>query len=139
MKNGGSLKRKTPLRHGACLKPKSATTKAPERKSAMKSRGPKMTPIRKAARGQDCTLRIPGVCNGDPETVVLCHSNRLEDGKGMGIKAPDLSGCFGCYACHRVLDGAAPRPDWLSYEFLQLAFDAAVVRTHEILKKKGLI
>lgn len=139
-----SLSRKTPMKQGAAMK-SSGFAKAGKprkemrRKSQMKSKGPRMTPIRKAARGQDCTLRIPGVCNGNPETVVLCHSNRLSDGKGMGLKAPDISGCFGCHACHAVLDGAAPRPDGISYEMLQTGFDAAVARTHEILRKKGLI
>ena len=29
--------------------------------------------IRNSARGQDCALRIPGVCNFNPETTVLAH------------------------------------------------------------------
>lgn len=33
----------------------------------------KMSAIRKAARGEECTLNIAGVCSYDPETVVLCH------------------------------------------------------------------
>ena len=32
-----------------------------------------MSAIRKAARGEECTLNIAGVCSYDPETVVLCH------------------------------------------------------------------
>lgn len=108
------------------------------RAKRMKSKGPKMTPIRRAAEGQECTIQIPGVCNCDPATTVLCHDNRLSSGKGMGMKAPDTSAAFGCAACHDVLDGRRPRPDWLTYDGLLLAFDAAVVRTHEILKQKGL-
>ena len=57
---------------------------------------------RDAARGQDCTLRIPFHCNGNPETTVLCHSNRGADGKGMGIKASDDRAAFGCSSCHDV-------------------------------------
>ncbi|EIZ8685769.1 DUF1364 family protein, partial [Shigella sonnei] len=30
-----------------------------------------MVDLRKAARGQMCTVRIPGYCNHDPETSVL--------------------------------------------------------------------
>ena len=105
----------------------------------MKSKRPKMTKIRKAARGQECTLMIPGVCNRDTATVVLCHSNALADGKGMGLKAPDTAACFGCSACHDVLDGRAPRPDWLSYETLQTQFHYARERTHEVLRAEGLI
>jgi len=112
---------------------------APARKAGMKSKGPHMTPIRRAARGQDCTLSLPGVCNFDPTTTVLCHSNFLADGKGMGLKAPDTAAAFGCCACHDVLDGRRPRPTGFSPLDLEGAFYAGVRRTHEILKSKGLI
>lgn len=105
----------------------------------MKSRGPKITPIRRAARGQDCTLQILGVCNGDATTTVLCHSNRLADGKGMGLKAPDTAACFGCSSCHDVLDGRAPRPDHLTYDGLLELFDYARERTHAVLRQMGLM
>ena len=105
----------------------------------MKSRGPKMTPIRKAARGQECTLQLLGVCNGDSSTVVLCHSNRLADGKGMGLKAPDTAACFGCSACHDVLDGRVPRPSWMTKYDVDAAFDFAVLRTRETLRARGLM
>ncbi|WP_170709125.1 nuclease domain-containing protein, partial [Escherichia coli] len=29
--------------------------------------------LRKAARSRACTVRIPGVCNHNPETSVLAH------------------------------------------------------------------
>ncbi|HBS0984508.1 DUF1364 family protein, partial [Klebsiella pneumoniae] len=32
-----------------------------------------MANLRKAARGRECTVRIPGYCNGNPETSVLAH------------------------------------------------------------------
>ena len=35
--------------------------------------------------------------------VVLAHSNRLQDGKGMSLKAHDVP-CFVCGACHRLID-----------------------------------
>lgn len=114
-------------------------TQSPAKKATLKTKGPRMTPIRRAARGQDCTLRIPDVCNFNPETTVLCHSNRLADGKGMGIKAPDTEACFGCSACHDVLDGRAPRPGWLTQFVLDAAFDNARRATHLILKAMRLI
>jgi hypothetical protein len=89
-------------------------------------------------RGEECTLRIPGVCNRDPATTVLCHSNRLADGKGMGLKAPDSAACFACHACHDVLDGRRPLPANLTREQLNAGFDAAVVRTHARLREKGI-
>jgi hypothetical protein len=111
------------------------SAKPMRRTSRMKASSPTMTPARKAARGQDCTLRIPGVCNQNPETVVLCHSNRLEHGKGMGIKADDKYACFGCSSCHDVLDGRANRPDGLSHDGLQEIFDRAMNETQDLLNK----
>lgn len=32
-----------------------------------------MADLRKAARGRECQVRIPGVCNGNPETTILAH------------------------------------------------------------------
>ncbi|EFO2125822.1 hypothetical protein DP030_24335 [Escherichia coli O106] len=33
-----------------------------------------MADLRKAARGRECQVRIPGVCNGNPETIrIECH------------------------------------------------------------------
>lgn len=98
-----------------------------------------MTPIRKAARGQDCTLRIPGVCNYNPETTVLCHSPYLSSGRGMGLKAPDEDACFGCSSCHDRLDRRAPWPSWMTEFKMEGAFIRARNATHEILKKKGLL
>jgi hypothetical protein len=66
--------------------------------------------LRESAQGKDCQLRIPGVCNGNPETVVWCHLNGQEYGKGMGHKAHDLFGFYGCSACHDVYDGRARIP-----------------------------
>lgn len=58
--------------------------------------------LRDSARGQECTLRIPGVCNFNPETTVLAH---LACGqKGMGLKSPDNMAVFSCSACHDRLD-----------------------------------
>jgi hypothetical protein len=62
--------------------------------------------IRRSARGQTCTLRIPGVCTGDPETTVACHVQAPGMGT-MGGKASDLHVIYGCAACHAVLDNRA--------------------------------
>lgn len=103
----------------------------------MKSTRPKMTRIRASARGQECTLRFPGICNHNPETTVWCHSNRLMDGKGMSLKAPDEQGCYGCSDCHSWLDGGyagrVPR------EVIDSRFDVARAESQEILRLKGLM
>lgn len=79
--------------------------------------------FRDLARGQDCTMNVPGVCNYNPETVVLAHSNSMADGKGKGYKANDHSGVWACYACHTWLDqGKASR------EEKNAAFEAAQLR-----------
>lgn len=95
-----------------------------------------MSKVRESARGEDCTLRFPGVCNFDVATTVFCHSNRLSDGKGMGMKAK--IGAYGCSSCHDVLDGRAPRPEWMTYDAMQDLFDAGVKATQERLTEKGL-
>lgn len=59
--------------------------------------------ITQAARGENCTLQIVGVCNGNPETVVFCHFP--DETHGMGQKATDLSGGFACSSCHDMVDG----------------------------------
>jgi len=58
--------------------------------------------FRKSARLQDCAAIIPGICNRNPETVVLCHAPHTE--KGMGKKGPDTWAAFCCSACHDFLD-----------------------------------
>lgn len=96
-----------------------------------------MTDIRKLARGQECTLWLPG-CNYNPETTVLCHSNRLADGKGIGLKASDTAAAFGCSSCHAILDGHASRPDGMSYDDVQRVFDVAVELTHMKPREVGI-
>lgn len=55
-----------------------------------------------AARGQICTLRIPGVCAGGTETTVAAHR---PGGGGMGTKGDDLHIADACAACHDAIDG----------------------------------
>jgi hypothetical protein len=129
--------KRTPFK--ATPRPSFAGDKPEVKRPRMKSTRPRMTPIRKAARGKDCTLMIAGVCNSDPATTVLCHSNSLADGKGMGLKAPDTAACFGCSACHDVLDGRRPLPAWMTRQVLLEVFDRARTITHEILKTEGLL
>lgn len=134
-----TLKRTTGLKPVAFKRAERKEASAVKKiRKAMKSSRPKMTPIRKAARGQECTLRFD-CCNGRTDTTVLCHSNQLADGKGMGIKAPDTAAAFGCVACHDVLDGRAPRPDGMTYEAMLERFGLALERTHIVLHQKGLL
>lgn len=83
--------------------------------------------LRKLAQGQDCQVRLAGICNGDPETVVLAHY-RLAGTCGTGIKPPDELGCPACSRCHDICDGRVPRPKWLSRVDVLLAFAEGVLR-----------
>lgn len=76
------------------------------KRSPMKSNGPKMTALRRAARGQECTLRLPG-CLGGTDTVVLAHIRRFGMG-GMGIKPPDWCAVFACAHCHAIQESRDP-------------------------------
>lgn len=58
--------------------------------------------IRQAAKGQRCTLNLPGICNYDPETVVLAHIS--DETRGGARKADDTSAMFACSACHLAFD-----------------------------------
>lgn len=60
--------------------------------------------FRDLARGEDCVAMIYRVCNHDPATVVLAHTNTLSDQKGMGYKGHDSRGFFACSACHSYID-----------------------------------
>lgn len=55
------------------------------------------------ARGQQCALQIVGVCNYNPETVVLAHLP--SETHGMAYKSDDIWGVDACSACHDAIDG----------------------------------
>lgn len=91
-----------------------------------------------AARGQECTLQIPGVCRGGTETTVACHSPLLEDRQGS--KAPDFAIAFGCLACHAVLDRRAKfEHDYLVTDEQRFYFHRGMTRTLANLFERGII
>lgn len=112
------------------------------RRTRIKSKRPYVDPlekkIRASAENEDCTLRFePGlVCMNRTDTTVYCHSNLLTHGKGMGLKAN--RGCYGCGACHDVLDWRAKRPPDMTYDEMIERFYQACDETEEKLKQKGL-
>jgi hypothetical protein len=78
-----------------------------------------MTNLRKLARGQDCKVRLAGICNFDPQTTVLAHIR--EGFYGMGIKPPDVCGVHACSSCHDEIDRRTRKMD-------QPEVDRAVLR-----------
>jgi Protein of unknown function (DUF1364) len=91
-----------------------------------------MSKLRDAARGQDCMIRIPGLCNFNSETTVLAHF-RLDT--GMGQKPLDLVGSWACSACHDLVDGRAKSA--FSRDQLDLLHLHGMVRTLNALHKQG--
>ena len=93
------------------------------------------TKITKSARGEDCAMRLPFVCNFNTETTVLAHFNTIE--KGMGIKSKDIHAAYLCSDCHDVIDGRR-KHDFTEAELYQAKFDS-MVETQLKLINKGLI
>ena len=91
--------------------------------------------LREAARGQSCTVRLPGVCNGNPDTVVLAHAPA--GGRGIARKADDSHAAFACDACHSVLDGRA-KSDIDREEILE-CWLRGIAETHAIWRDMHLI
>lgn len=92
-----------------------------------------MSKLRKSAMGQECQIRIPGICNHDYRTVVLAH---LPSG-GTGMKASDIHGAYACSACHAFVDGAT-HEGWTISEVREAHYDG-VRRTQDLMLKAGLI
>lgn len=95
--------------------------------------------IRDAARGEPCTIRMEGICNGDPATSVWAHWPGLDGDRGMGIKALDICGAVACFACHEVLDGRRPRQAGVTREAVMLDFLFGLMRSLVMLARKGIV
>lgn len=80
--------------------------------------GVSMANLRKAARGRECTVRIPGYRNGNPETSVLAHY-RPAGTCGTGCKPDDTQAAIACNGCHDVIDGRTKTTDF-TYDELRL-------------------
>lgn len=88
-----------------------------------------MANLKKLARGQECQVRIPGVCNFNSETTVLAHI-RMPGITGAGMKAPDLLGAWCCSACHQATESnPSVRGDFLE----------GVARTQNKLIEMGVV
>ena len=88
--------------------------------------------LQRSARGQDCTLNVSGVCNYNPDTVVLAHVQ--VDGGKMGGKTHDFSACFACSQCHAWIDGYKGTEEEILFYTRR-----AIIRTWEFWINKGLV
>jgi Protein of unknown function (DUF1364) len=98
-----------------------------------------MSKITESARDQECTMRIPGICNFDRATTVWAHANGNSAGKGFGLKSPDSLGCYACSSCHDLYDRRVPKPKGMRREDIELAFHHGHQRSYQILLEKGLV
>jgi hypothetical protein len=96
-----------------------------------------MSRITKSARGQNCTIRLPGICNFNPETTVFAHISGVRFHKGMGNKVLDALGAFSCSSCHDAIDGRIKTSH--TREELKLAQYEGVFETQIYLIENGLI
>ena len=95
--------------------------------------------IRDSARGESCSIRITGACNNNPATTVWCHLPGIDGDRGMGLKALDHCGAYGCASCHDVLDGRAPLPAGATRQSVMLDFFFGHMRSLVRLAQKGLL
>ena len=95
-----------------------------------------MSKIRESARGQECQVRLPGICNHNPETVCWAHANGSAAGKGIGMKSPDILGAYACSSCHDEIDRRTQKADRIE---VRLAFWEGHARSVLMLLKQGLI
>lgn len=91
--------------------------------------------LRTAARGRECMVRLPQICNHNSETVVLAHY-RLAGTCGTGMKPHDLLGAWACSACHEEIDRRTRRAE---AEYVRLCFAEGVMRTIDVLARERKI
>lgn len=94
-----------------------------------------VTDLRKAARGRDCQVRLPGICNFNPETTVLAHIRR-GGVNGIGRKPNDLAAVLACSDCHDEIDRRTHR---MGSKDLDCALIDAWARTIDLWAREGLI
>lgn len=92
-----------------------------------------------SAKGAQCMVRFPGICNHDPATTVWCHLNGARFGKGMGMKAHDIAGFPGCSSCHHYLDVGHGTHPLISTDTLLECVLGAVVDSFVALIVSGII
>jgi hypothetical protein len=95
-----------------------------------------MADLRKLARGRECEVRLPGICNHNPETTVLAHY-RLSGLSGMGIKPIDIIAAYSCSCCHDACDRRTHTD--LDRDYVRLALAEGVMRTLAMLVKEGVL
>lgn len=95
---------------------------------------PKFAYTRSPALLKACRLIPCQHCGVSDGTVVACHSNWAEHGKGRSVKASDLFVASLCFTCHSELDQGAH----LTRDQRRAMWEAAHARTVDLLQRSGL-
>ncbi|MGV8823010.1 nuclease domain-containing protein [Methylibium petroleiphilum] len=117
----------------ALVLPKPATKpvlKTPDRKSQA---------IRDSANGEECCVRIPGICSGDATHTIWSHAPFGAAGKGRSVKSLDVAGAYACVECDQCVDGQRKAPAGYSREQVLLDWFFGHMRSLVRLKQKGLV
>lgn len=94
-------------------------------------------PLLAAAKGQECTLMIPFVCNRNSETVVACHISRPFMASMSG-KTSDFCIAFGCSNCHEWIDGRGKGSEhWFEYVLDGMMKTQHILIEQELMTCKG--
>lgn len=93
--------------------------------------------VTESARGEMCTMNMPD-CRYDTETTVWAHANYDYCGKGTGIKASDIFGCYACQSCHDLYDGRRKDPT-VNVESAERYFWRAHVKSMNRLIELGIV
>jgi hypothetical protein len=80
--------------------------------------------LTESARNESCVS-----CGSDDGTIVWAHSNELEHGKGISIKAHDLFGAYLCWKCHSDFDQCTDRE--YRKKVFRIWWEASMVRACE--------
>lgn len=88
--------------------------------------------ITDSARGQICTVRLPGICSFEPETTVFAHISGLRHRHGTGIKT--MFGAYACNRCHDCIDGRVR--SGLGKDYLRAAHLDGVLETLALILRE---
>jgi putative nuclease YbcO-like protein len=98
--------------------------------------------IRESARGEECQVRLVGVCKGGTEHTIWSHARwgaQLGDaGRSGARKALDVCGAYACTACDAAYDGQKQVVGMKRHE-IDLDWCLGHFRSLAILKQKGLL
>lgn len=90
----------------------------------------------KSARGQLCTVRIPGICNHNPKTTQPAHVT-VKGLHGTATKMSNIHIAYACDSCHAVMDGRL-QSEYTRDDVKLMAFEG-LIRTQQIMIDEGVI